>query len=225
MDFEQNIEGSWHANAHAWTDLVRNQRIESRRVATDGAIVDAILQHAPKRMLDVGCGEGWLARRVAAAGVDVTGFDMSPALVARAREHAGRYLELGYADFANDPTSVGTAFDVVVCNFSLLAEDIAPVLRGCRAVIAATGRLMIQTLHPFPDAASGTYVDGWREETFDSFEGEFAPMPWYFRTVASWVAQVTAAGFCLVELREPAHPETMRPLALLLIAAPVEAGS
>ena len=225
MDFEQSIEDSWHANADAWTDLVRNQRIESRRVATDAAIVTAILQQSPRSMLDVGCGEGWLARQIAARGVDVTGFDVSPALVARAREHAGRYLDLGYADFAHHPKSVGINFDVVVCNFSLLADDIAPVLRACRAVIAKTGKLLIQTVHPFPDAAGGTYMDGWREETFASFDGDFAPMPWYFRTISTWVANVGGSGFCITELREPLHPETERPLSLLMIATPVETES
>jgi 2-polyprenyl-3-methyl-5-hydroxy-6-metoxy-1,4-benzoquinol methylase len=225
MDFEQSIVDSWHANADAWTDLVRNQRIESRRVATDAAIIAAILQQSPRRVLDVGCGEGWLARQIAACGVDVTGFDVSPSLIARAREYAGRYCELGYADFAHAPTALGTHYDVVVCNFSLLAEDIAPLLRGCRAVIAPSGKLVIQTVHPFPDAVGGTYADGWREETFASFDGDYAPMPWYFRTVGTWVAQVTAAGFHVIELREPAHPEAQRPLSLLLIAAPVETES
>ena len=224
MDLERNIEQSWHANADAWAELIRDQRIESRRVATDAAIITAIMEQLPRRMLDVGCGEGWLARRIAQQGVDVTGFDVSPALLERASRHPGHYSELSYTDFAANPRSVGSDYDVVVCNFSLLGADIAPVLRGCRSVIAADGKLMIQTIHPFPDAANAAYVDGWREETFDAFDGDFAPMPWYFRTVGTWIEEVIAAGFRLVELREPTHPETHRPLSLLLIASPDETG-
>jgi 2-polyprenyl-3-methyl-5-hydroxy-6-metoxy-1,4-benzoquinol methylase len=220
VDFEQSIEDSWHANAGKWTGLVRDQRIESRRVATDAAIVTAILEQSPRRMLDVGCGEGWLAGRVAAQGIDVTGFDVSPALIAHAREHAGTYLELGYPAFAQEPHRAGADFDVVVCNFSLLGENITPVLRACRRVVVPNGKLLIQTVHPFPDSADTPYVDGWREETFGAFDGDFAPMPWFFRTIGTWLSQVTAAGFRVIDLREPLHPETRRPLSLLMIADP-----
>ena len=38
---------------------MRERRIESRRLVTDAAIVQAILALAPKRVLDMQCGEGW----------------------------------------------------------------------------------------------------------------------------------------------------------------------
>ena len=45
-------------------------------------------------------------------------------------------------------------------------------------------------------------------------------MPWYFRTLGSWVALLRAGGYALAELREPLHPETALPLSLLLTAEP-----
>jgi hypothetical protein len=42
-------------------------------------------------------------------------------------------------------------------------------------------------------------------------------MPWYFRTVSSWVNDFAKGGFTLRELREPLHPETQRPLSLLFV--------
>ena len=47
-------------------------------------------------LLDVGCGTGWFTRRLAAAGLDVTGLDVDPAALdfARARsDHGISYLE------------------------------------------------------------------------------------------------------------------------------------
>ena len=76
---DERISQSWIANADVWTSAVRERRIESRRVATDAAIVSAVLDQHPKTVLDLGCGEGWLAR--ALHGVDVTGIDGSPALI------------------------------------------------------------------------------------------------------------------------------------------------
>ena len=42
-------------------------------------------------------------------------------------------------------------------------------------------------------------------------------MPWYYRTLESWVAVVRRAGYVIDEMREPVHPETGRPLSLLLV--------
>ena len=66
----------------------------------------------------------------------------------------------------------------------------------------------------------GPYADGWRVERFDAFDEPFpSPMPWFARTLASWVAELTSAGLALVAVEEPVHPETGRPLSLLLCCA------
>ncbi len=44
-------------------------------------------------------------------------------------------------------------------------------------------------------------------------------MPWYYRTLESWLAVVRAAGYDIEWVREPAHPETGEPLSLLVAAA------
>src|ERR1700689_2940465 len=65
---DAKIVESWRNNAHAWTSAVREQRIDSRALVTDRAIVDAVLARAPRSVLDIGCGEGWLARRLGGRG-------------------------------------------------------------------------------------------------------------------------------------------------------------
>jgi hypothetical protein len=38
----------WHKNSAPWTTAVREHQIESRRLVTDQAIVDAVLSRAPR---------------------------------------------------------------------------------------------------------------------------------------------------------------------------------
>ncbi|MNR50008.1 hypothetical protein D3C85_1694700 [compost metagenome] len=78
---------------------------------------------------------------------------------------------------------------------------------------------MIQTLHPWV-AAAGDYQDGWREEDFAGFKGQWQPMPWYFRTLSSWLNALDMAGFALAGLQEPQHPQSPVPQSLLLVAEP-----
>lgn len=47
-------------------------------------------------------------------------------------------------------------------------------------------------------------------------------MPWYFRTLESWLALLDGSGWRLRGLSETAHPRLGRPLSLLLRAGLAE---
>jgi 2-polyprenyl-3-methyl-5-hydroxy-6-metoxy-1,4-benzoquinol methylase len=215
---EDALVRSWSRNADAWTRTVREGGIESRRLVTDAAIVRAVLERRPERVLDLGCGEGWLARALAEQGIGVVGIDVSTELVDAARRAGGgAFHAVAYDALAADPSLARGEYDAVVCNFSLLGEDPTPLLESLRRVLRPGGALVVQTVHPWTAAGEGPYADGWRTETFAGFgEGFAAPMPWYFRTLASWTAVIATAGYDLAGLREPLHPTTGRPASLIL---------
>lgn len=225
------MEESWIANADSWIRTVRAGGIASRRLVTDAAVVEAVAARSPRRALDLGCGEGWLARALAARGVEVAGIDGSAPLIEAARRAGGgSFVVLGYDELAADPAGaaarMGSDHDVVVANFALLHEDVAPLLRALRHLIAPGGALIVQTVHPA--SVPAPYRDGWRVEGFRGFgegSGEdeasaWAPMPWFFRTLGSWLTLLRSSGYRLEDLREPLHPETALPLSLLLTASP-----
>jgi 2-polyprenyl-3-methyl-5-hydroxy-6-metoxy-1,4-benzoquinol methylase len=212
------IVTSWVANADAWTDAVRERRIPSRVAGTDRAIVDALLRQPPGRVLDVGCGEGWLARAAAAHGYSVVGIDASAPLIDRARDlGGGEFRVLSYEALITEPGLAGGPYDAIVLNFALLSDDAAPLLSALASSLTPRGVALIQTVHPWTAAGDQPYVDGWRLETFDAFGAAFpAPMPWYFRTLETWFAQIASGGLEVTQLVEPRHPDTGRPLSLVL---------
>jgi 2-polyprenyl-3-methyl-5-hydroxy-6-metoxy-1,4-benzoquinol methylase len=224
------VRASWESNASAWTDAVRNGRIPSRRVATDAAVVTAcerVLATKPSaRVLDVGCGEGWLSRRLVSRSTEVVGIDASAALIDTARRAspppdgvALRYEVVDYEDLRSDASRVAGPFNLIVCNYALLDDAAASTLAALRARLERDGSVVVQTVHPWVAAGDGPYEDGWRVETFSSFEQPFpSTMPWHFRTLASWLRQIHAAGLQVSELEEPLDPETRRPLSLLITA-------
>ncbi|QIA02928.1 class I SAM-dependent methyltransferase [Pseudomonas fluorescens] len=215
---ESTLLQSWHHNARAWTEAVRSGAIESRRQVTDQAILLAVMGRQPERVLDLGCGEGWLLRALAERGLEAVGVDGDPTLVEAARTagspsvHVASYEELG-----ETKVDIGRDYDVICANFSLLHQDIIPLLAAMNALLVPGGALVIQTLHPW-SVAAGDYQDGWREETFDGFKGQWQPMPWYFRTLSSWLNALDMAGLQLTGLREPQHPQSPVPQSLLMIA-------
>lgn len=218
-DFEKQLTDSWNANALAWTTVVQSRQIESRRVATDAAILAAIAAYQPKHVLDVGCGEGWLARELTNRGVEVTGVDGSAALIAEAQRNVNAaFRVLDYASIIADPACLEGPYDLIVCNFSLLSEELAPLLLGLRQALSENGALIIQTIHPWSACGERPYENGWRMESFSAFGETFPqPMPWYFRTLSSWLATLQHAGFTLKECFEPIHPETRKPLSIIFV--------
>ena len=215
---EADLQLSWQLNAKAWIDAVRGGAIESRRQVTDQAILLAILGRQPERVLDLGCGEGWLLRALADRGIDAVGVDGDAALVEAARAAGSSAVhKASYEQLAAEEVDIGSDYDLVCANFALLHQDIIPLLAAMKALLAPSGTMVIQTLHPW-SMANGDYQDGWREESFAGFAGQWQPMPWYFRTLASWLNALDMAGLRLVNLQEPQHPQSAVPQSLLLVA-------
>lgn len=86
---DYKIIDSWHKNARPWTIAVREGHISSRKLVTDRAIVNAVIERYPKNVLDLGCGEGWLARALSVQGIEVLGVDVVPELIEQARAGGG----------------------------------------------------------------------------------------------------------------------------------------
>lgn len=224
---EQQIIRSWHTNAEPWSDAIRTGSIASRRQATDQAIIEAVLHTEPKRVLDVGCGEGWLARKLSEQNVAVVGIDAVPALVARAVRVASRddceFHVLDYASLASRGLRCELC-DTVVCNFSLLGNDsVEALLAALPWYLSRSGHLVIQTLHPRAACGDAPYEDGWRKGNWHGFAPNFKdPAPWYFRTLDSWLSMLRRCGFDLEEMREPALPGSNVPASVLFICKALE---
>jgi ubiquinone/menaquinone biosynthesis C-methylase UbiE len=95
------------------------------------------------RVLDLGCGDGLLAAELARTGARVTGADISPVAIERARV---AHPELEFEVIASDePLPFGdAAFDAVVCLHVLEhVADTQHFLSEARRVLAPRGRIGI----------------------------------------------------------------------------------
>ena len=219
---ETQLRLSWEINAEAWTSAVRESRIPSRKAGTNEAVLSTLASLPKGQLLDVGCGEGWLSREAVQQGWSVTGIDASAALIERAREFPGaEFLVMDYADIPRC-ARLRRQFDCIVCNYSILGQDVHALLTSLRRLLQSRGSIVIQTVHPWTACGDQPYRDGWREETFQGWPGQFtASMPWFFRTLASWLSELSNAEFQVLTLVEPVDAATAWPLSLLLVCQPV----
>jgi SAM-dependent methyltransferase len=111
------------------------------------AILTALALKPGDRLLEIGCGGGLLLRDALACGAVATGIDHSAEMVSLARERApGAEVLLAGAEQLPFPDASFTAVAMSVV-FMFFADPVA-VLRGCRRVLVAGGRLAIYTTSP-----------------------------------------------------------------------------
>ena len=102
------------------------------------------------RVLDVGCGGGFLAEEFASRGCRVTGVDPSPASIGAARAHAaGRGLSVDYRVGAGEDLPFpGGAFDVACCCDVLEhVVDVDRVIGETARVLAPGGLYLFDTVN------------------------------------------------------------------------------
>jgi 2-polyprenyl-3-methyl-5-hydroxy-6-metoxy-1,4-benzoquinol methylase len=111
-----------------------------------------------ERALDIACGNGLFARRMAALGATVAAADFSPRLIELARqrtvEHADR-IAYHVADATDEAALLalagpeGAPFDAALCSNALMdMPAIAPLFRAVRRMLRPGGRLVLSVMHP-----------------------------------------------------------------------------
>lgn len=131
--YEDHAETWWRPDSKAFRSLraVCDHDLELIREAWGGRLAGA-------RVVDLGCGGGFLSLDLAALGADVTGVDLSAGSLAQAREQArlrGLRARFVRADVVDCPLGSGS-FD-----FALL-HDVLEHVDDPRRVVAEAARLL-----------------------------------------------------------------------------------
>ena len=186
LENETGLFNAWH------------ERPEVVRLAGD---VDGL------RVLDAGCGHGCLAEELRDKGAIVSGFDLSPAMIALARERLGDGCDLRVADLATPLPYPDHSFDLVTVSLALhYVEDWATTLQELHRVLRPHGRLIVSIIHPFVFAASYPDKDYFAltrySEDYD-FRGETITMTYWHRPLQDVLNLIVDAGFTITSATEP----------------------
>jgi ubiquinone/menaquinone biosynthesis C-methylase UbiE len=152
-------------------DEIASFAIESagdiQRYIVSPAMLEMIGPVTGKSILDLFCGAGYLSRRLASLGANVTAVDSSDRLIGIAGEINNRENEnIRYA--VAEPTDLSviedSTFDDIVCNMGLMiTRDLAGTIAELARLVKLGGRFIFSVVHPcfyMPDACWVPGQDG-----------------------------------------------------------------
>lgn len=171
-----------------------------------------------RRVLDVGCGEGQVARRAAALGADVVGVDPTRNQIGVARERGGGPA---YGEAAAELLPFrDAAFDaVVMCLVIEHIDPMEPAIEEMARVLEPGGRFLLLMNHPLLQTTGSGWIDDhileeqyWRVGPYlrdDTTVDEIAPgvnLPFMHRPLSRYIHVMGQVGLLLEDMDEPAPP-------------------
>ncbi len=214
-----NIIKSWNKNALEWIKVIENADIESRKF-TNKAILQLIGNSPAIKVLDVGCGEGWLTRSLGTMGKYAVGLDAIAQLLENAKKKGGgTYYRMSYEDIILGNPIPEAPYDAAVFNFCLYQkEGLGQLLKQIKNVLSENGYIAVQTLHPFFLLQNKmAYKSQWLDDSLKGLPGNFTDgHSWYARTFESWISVFKKAGLQLHQLQEVTNDDH-KPISVIFI--------
>lgn len=153
-----------------------------------GAVVDLLAPQPGERILDLGCGDGALTKRIAEAGADVLGVDASEDLVRATTE-----LGLNAAVVNGHHLEFAQEFDAVFSNAALhWMRDPEVVIDGVKRALKPGGRFVAEFGGGKNVAKIIAAID---EELSARGKPGLKGHPWYFPTPEAYRALLEQRGF------------------------------
>ncbi|WP_047419835.1 bifunctional 2-polyprenyl-6-hydroxyphenol methylase/3-demethylubiquinol 3-O-methyltransferase UbiG [Cellulophaga sp. Hel_I_12] len=199
------IKTSWDTNAQEWIKALDSEQITSRKF-TNEAIVAVLKNSKAIKILDMGCGEGWLSRAITSMGKSAVGIDATASLLANARKKGKEvYHHMSFEDIIEAKKIPNAPFDAAVFNFCIYQnKTLVSLLLELKQSVVEQGEIIIQTLHPyFLIQNQLPYQSQWIDDAWKGLAGNFTDgHQWYARTFEDWSSDFQKAGLVLNEIIE-----------------------
>lgn len=158
------------------------------------------------RVLDAGCGDGYLSRVLAARGAHVTGIDLSPRLIQAARDkNPAGDIDYRVADLSRPlPAAAAARFDAVASYLALNdVRDYRGFIATLGAALSPGGRMVLAINNPYGAVIRthvADYFDSGAMSPYRAFWAAGIEVYYYHRTLQDYLDEFLGAGLRLSRL-------------------------
>ncbi len=228
----QEVHDIWNQNATFWDERMGegNQFQQFLVGPTSERLLDL---HPGEQVIEIACGNGIFAKRMAQLGASVTAADFSEKLIELAKKRNADYvhaIDYRVVDATNEEQllSLGKQrFDAAVCNMALMdMPAIDPLLSALSKMLKPNGRFVFSLMHPCFNGNMKLMLeeddrDGVLTEVHSvkvsryltpstqkglGIVGQPMPQYYFFRPLHQIFNACFKAGFVVNGLEEPAFP-------------------
>jgi ubiquinone/menaquinone biosynthesis C-methylase UbiE len=228
---DSRILKQWEANAEDYAELVDGKGTPHHQKILNPCVERLLGDVEGKRLLDAGCGEGYLSEYYAQRGANVVGVDISEKMIAICRQRLKKQdIEFLVGDVCNLHLFKESSLDIVLCNLVLLnVPCFEKALQEFSRVLGFNGLLVFSVVHPaFNVFGPGRWELGEKSPDSGRRKGRYFVLDDYFeekeylvrwksrtgipftkqfsffhRTIGTYIKALTIAGFRLTDLEEP----------------------
>ena len=154
----------WERNADFWDERM-GEGNAFHKLLIEPTQLDLLSLKRGERVLDIGCGNGQFARKMASLGADVVAVDAAPRMIENARrrtppdaecEGRVRYEVVDASDEKAMLKLGESSFDAAVSTMMLMdMASILPVAKVARRLLKPTGRMVFSVMHPCFNSTEG----------------------------------------------------------------------
>ena len=154
----------WERNADFWDERM-GEGNEFHKFLIEPTQLGLLSLGAGERVLDIACGNGQFARKMASLGAEVVAVDAAPRMIENARRRT--YADAEYAERlhydvvdASDEAAMlalgESEFDAAVCTMALMdIASIEPVAKTVKRMLKSDGRFVFSVMHPCFNSTEG----------------------------------------------------------------------
>ncbi len=188
----EEVKAIWNANAGYWDSKMGEGNAFHKTLIEPTQL--KLLEVKPgQRVLDVACGNGQFARKLAELGAVVTGIDFSDKMIEIAKSRPSTNVEYIVADAGSgtDLAKLPGKFDAIVCTMAMMdMENIETLISHSPKMLKRHGAFVFSILHPC--FHSGEH---WIGHEQDDLEGRLRDR--YFVKVSDYLVESTLTGVAM----------------------------
>lgn len=209
--WEREKEKEWKKNANFWLKIIRENLDPYRLKITNNAILKPLKGEKNLKILDAGCGEGYLSRLLAERGHKVWAIDFCPKLIEATKE-LEKKNPLGIKYFLGDfrKTNFPSSFFDAIISHQTINEIENPerAFKEFARILKKRGKLILLFLHPCFEVDSKEYFRKIKiKKPYYLVSGIKSPSPYFYLhlPLSEWIKILVTSGFSIKNIEEP-HP-------------------